>query len=186
LVDFSDEDDLTYTLGNTGRLLNIGVLVVLIFFAYFQRLLELYSKRFRKSPATWQAELIASLLSWAELGHDRIGTEGQQLGSTNNLPPERRRVYSLFVVTPETFRRSFLCELLWILFYAAFGFLQVLVSLGLSPGASFEDEEEFPITAKPNFGQLLPPLLFGLQVFIVAGHILGQWCLGLIVCAAYS
>lgn len=151
------------TYGQTIFLATLSIILI-IAWSYLRRLLELLSPLFRQSPERLSIAALHWICQWPSADEqDRfdqkatayIETQCSELPTYGGMALYGR---VLGIVIFE-FRRSFIAEIIWLLFYTTFGLCQILffVFWGPDPGVS-------PVSFSLGFGQILPLVLLGLPV----------------------
>lgn len=148
-----DPDDIYVQTFFFATLAMVGILAC----GYLQRILELYSPRFRESPEAWVAEACASIFSWpsqadinafnAAAHADQLARERLLLVGLNGL----REYFVLVSVIEGEMRGSFFGEIVWFLFYSTFALCQICFFIVWGSGSDWKA----PISFTPQFGQIL-------------------------------
>ncbi|KAK4186060.1 hypothetical protein QBC35DRAFT_502341 [Podospora australis] len=142
---------------------------------YLRRLLELYFPIFRASPEAWTAEMLEAICKWPsqqERQNLNAGAESEQdmllskLNKTSQGSKFQRifqritRIFRILAVVFAELTRSFLAEIIWLIFYTTFGITQIIYLFLWETGEP--EAVGGPVSFKWGFGQILPLVLLGL------------------------
>lgn len=152
LNDYSGPVSMTDRLGDISAVFGIIILFGILGFGYVRRILELYLWGPRDFPRKWQTILLAKMTGRFALEETEILAAKQRF-----VDKERGRLIRLLaLIVPDSFTGSFMFEILWLIFYFAFGLAQVVFYL------TSTDTGRPAISFEPRFGQLLPLVLLTL------------------------
>ncbi|KAM0435908.1 hypothetical protein ACHAPT_002800 [Fusarium lateritium] len=158
---FGWPDDDKY--GQTIFLATFAIMWVLVC-SYLRRLLELYSPLFRESPERWAAGVFYAVAQWPSIDEqDRFNQEAASYneGQCLEVPTYGGMLLyrQVLKIVSSKFHRSFVTEIIWLLFYTTYALCQILffVFWGTDPDKS-------PVSFSLGFGQILPLVLLGLPV----------------------
>ncbi|KAI1082481.1 hypothetical protein F5B20DRAFT_569137 [Whalleya microplaca] len=150
------------TLWNVGNVFEFSIMLGLLTSGYVYRIRELYIYG-RDFPASWMVHLLKRTIGWPEpYKPDLIAARRKRASKLALNIQGLSRI--CFLIIPESFSRSFMFEILWLIFYFAFGMCQVIYSI---LGNGYEDVGNF-INFEPKFGQLLPLVLMVLPFLVMA------------------
>ncbi|KAI8662447.1 hypothetical protein NCS56_01048600 [Fusarium sp. Ph1] len=149
-------------------------IMLVIICSYLRRLLELYSPSFRESPERWVANVFHAITQWPSTNdQDRFNQEAAVYNERQRLELPTYagmmlHIQVLYIVSSEC-RRSFIVEIIWLLFYTTFALCQIFfyVFWGTSAGVSH-------VNFSLGFGQILPLVLLGLP-FLSALELYSEW-----------
>lgn len=170
LMDYSGEDVLTEKLRNAGNVLSLVILLGILGSGYVRRILELYLEDPQNFPMAWEMTLLAKIFGCPTPSQTDLLEVKQRLASKTSYPTLNIGILIqlIFLVIPGTFAGSFMFEILWLIFYFAFGVAQVAFWLqSLGPGT-------LAISFEPRFGQLLPLVLLALPFLAMAEGYSGE------------
>ena len=166
LTDYRDIDELQEKLGDTGLVFGFTILLGLLISGYVRRILELYVDGSQNFPRSWQVALLANTIGWPASSKADILEARQRLASRLSGPTlginGLGRIF--FLVIPRNFNQSFMFEVVWLIFYFAFGISQVAFYLQGYDG----DGRNTAVSFEPSFGQLLPLVLMILPFLAMA------------------
>jgi len=159
LDNFWDKDPLTKRLGNAGLVLSLIILVGVLGSGYFHVILDLYTSDSEDFPTAWQIRLLAKTISKPPPPKDLLEIKQDLASKWSEKNLNRRgRLPILFLVIPRIFVRSFLFEIVCLIFYITFGITQVAYNL------SGYDPEFQLVSFELRFGQFVPLVLLGLPI----------------------
>lgn len=159
-LDFVWLDD---TYDQTVYLATLSIILIIVW-SYLRRLLELVSPLFKESPERLSIAAFHWTLKWPSADEqDRFEQKAAAYIETqrSKLPTYKGLVLygRVLGIAIFEFRRSFISEIIWLLFYTTFGLCQILFFIFWGP-----DPSESPVSLSLGFGQILPLVLLGLPV----------------------
>ncbi|KAF3064536.1 hypothetical protein GL218_02635 [Daldinia childiae] len=167
LQDYSDTYGPLERLGNPAAVSGFTVLLGILLNGYIRRIRDLYFHDSRVFPGYWQVFLLAKTIGWPTSSKVRIFKARRRLALrlSNRTLGISQLGQIFFLVIPSSFHRSFMFEVVWLLFYFTFGISQVASFLFLLD----RDTDDTIISFEPRFGQLLPLILMALP-FLAMGE----------------
>ncbi|KAI0894041.1 hypothetical protein F4806DRAFT_503793 [Annulohypoxylon nitens] len=157
IIGYSNDGTLEDRLGSPSVVCGLTILFGLLATGYVHILLDLYVRNPQGFLNHQLKSLLEKTIGWPTLPDAQPLDARRSLasglsGSTWGIS-EWSRV--IFLVIPGAFHRSFMFEVLWIIFYFFFGIFEVADFL-----ATFDHNEGYTaISFEPKFGQLLPLIL---------------------------
>ncbi|KAI0844787.1 hypothetical protein F5Y00DRAFT_255752 [Daldinia vernicosa] len=166
LEDDSDAYGSLEILGNPALVSGFTVLLGILVSGYVRRIRDLYFPNSRDFPGYWQVFLFEKTIGWPTLSKDRILEAREHLASRLSEGPLgiSQLAHIFFVIIPPSFHRSFMFEVVWLLFYFTFGISEAACFLRLIDNATIDGTISF----EPRFGQLLPLILMTLPFLAMA------------------
>ncbi|RSL71586.1 hypothetical protein CEP54_001267 [Fusarium duplospermum] len=154
-------------------LATVSILWIIIW-SYLRRLLELLSPLFRDSPERFSAVVFHWLSGWPSTNkQEKLERKASAYIEEQSLEVPAygplKFCGTLLSVIIFEFPRSFMAEIIWLLFYTTYALCQILFFIfwGPEPGRS-------PVSFSLGFGQILPMVLLGLPV-LSALELYSEW-----------
>lgn len=143
-------------------------IIVVIARGYIRTLLGLYLPRRRQGPDVLVAECCATIFGYPttlDLRKFAIKSKESHLSRMSQLTSCRGGIRALGLATRVVLfelSHSFIMDILWLLFYFAFGLCQIteFMNFGWLP-----QQGQRPVSLTPDFGQVLPLVMLGMPLF---------------------
>ncbi|KAI1174315.1 hypothetical protein F4777DRAFT_554627 [Nemania sp. FL0916] len=164
LQDWSAFDEVVTKLGNPANVFGFAILIGILITGYIRRIQQLYFHGSRNFPRRWQKTLMAKTIGWPESPNVEVTAAIERLALRLSGPAWNIHWWCqvFFVVLPGSFNRSFMFEIVWIIFYFTFGIAELSFYL-----RAYDNSGPAPISFEPRFGQLLPLVLIILPFLAV-------------------
>lgn len=172
LTDYLNDGTLEGRLEVPSIVCGLIILFGLLATGYFHVILELYAHNPQDFLNQRLKNLLAKTIGWPTLPDAEPLDARRSLASGLSRSTwgisEWSRV--IFLVIPGNFNRSFMFEVVWIIFYFSFGIFQIAFFL-----EDYDHDEAYTaISFEPKFGQLLPLVLTALPFLAIVESYSGK------------